>query len=127
MYKSNLFTAAEERVLNRLAEYLQMNTNAIVNPNGSIMTVEDMARNIRMDRSDIRKYLRQLVRKNALGVWKSGYDETYFMNPFLYVKGKIEPWLYERFEEEFGAKAVKSNEGKRFKAGKKLTSLVAAV
>lgn len=107
VYKANLFTAAEERVLHRLADYLQLNTNALVNPNKSPMTVQDMADRIQMNRSDLTRYLRQLVRKNALGIWKSGYDQTYYMNPYLYERGTISPWLFARFNEEMFTKQQK--------------------
>jgi hypothetical protein len=123
VYQYKLFTAAEERVINRLADFLQLNTNAIVNPNGSVMTVEDMARAIHIDRKDLRTYLRILVRKNALGIWKSGYDETYFMNPYLYEKGNVDRWLYARFEDEFSSKQMKEV-GQRMFAGKTKTSLI---
>jgi hypothetical protein len=104
VYKSNIFTPAEERVINRLADYLQLNTNALLNTDNSVMNIEDMARAIVMDRKDTRKYINSLVRKNALGIWKSGFSETYYMNPHLYVRGEIKRWLYSRFDEEVSVK-----------------------
>lgn len=122
--KINYFTPAEERLLNRLSLYLQLNTNAIVNPDNSVMTVEDMARAVNVDRSDIRKYLKQLVQKNALGIFKNGFAETYYINPHLYQKGEIGQLLFAQFNQEYESKVEYIANAKRLRAGKHNTNLI---
>lgn len=123
MYRENVFTAAEERILNRLSAWLQLNTNAIVTAGGDYMCVEQMAKQIGMDKSHMHKTVKLLVKKNALGIWKSGSMEVYYMNPFLYQCGKIEPYLFWLFDREY-FKRCKDEHIQRFRAGKKLTSIL---
>src|SRR5690242_7974797 len=80
--KMDIFTPTEERILNILADYMQLNTNAIVTPGGEYMCVDEMARQTGIDRSNIRKWIKGLIRKNAIGKWVSGNSEGYFINPF---------------------------------------------
>lgn len=124
MAKQSYLTAAEERLLFRLSLYLQLNTNAIVNPDNSTMSVEDMAKETNVDRSNIRKYLKQLVQKNALGIFKNGFTETYYMNPYLFQKGEIEPLLFAQFNQEYESKVKYIEDANRFKAGRTVTTLI---
>ena len=126
VYKHNFFTGAEERVLSRLATYLQLNTNAIVTPGGEYMSIEDMARYLYMDRTHVRRTVKGLIRKNAIGVWRSGDYEIYYINPFLYRKGNVDPYLWLLFDREYHERARKENV-KCFRAGKKYTNLIMAV
>ncbi len=120
------FTTAEEKALNRLSLYLQWNTNAVCRKDGAAMTVDEMANAAGVDRSHFRKTILSLVKKNAIGIWKNGYGEVYYINPYLYEFGTVEQWLFARFEDEFQAKS-KIVECKRFKAGHKSTSLIQIV
>lgn len=121
--RNNLFTTAEEKVLHRLSMFLQLNTNALVSPNGDYMGVERMADETSIDRSHIRKVIKLLMQKNALGMWKAGNFEIYYVNPFLYQMGSVKPYLFNLFDEEFHARGKKENL-KRFMAGKKITSIL---
>jgi len=121
--KNNVFTTAEEKVLHRLSMFLQLNTNAIIAPNGEYMSIERMAEEAHIERSHIRKVVKALIQKNALGIWRSGNYEIYYMNPFLYQMGEIRPYLFNLFDEEFHAKCRRDSL-KRFMAGKKITSIL---
>jgi len=125
--RKDIFTTAEEKTLHRLSMFLQINTNAIVTPNGEYMSIEKMAEETCIERSHIRKVIKLLMKKNALGMWKSGNYEIYYMNPFLYQMGVVKPYLFSLFDEEFHArnrKATKKNTWLQFKAGKKVTSIL---
>ena len=124
--KKNVFTTAEEKTIHRLSMFLQINTNAIVAPNGDYMSIEKMAEETCIERSHIRKVVKELMQKNALGMWKSGNYEIYYMNPFLYQMGLIKPYLFGLFDEEFHARS-KKEAWKQFKAGKKITSILVCV
>mgnify|MGYP001285290898 CR=1 FL=1 len=126
VYEKGLFTAAEERILSRLANYLQLNTNAIVTPGGEYMGIEDMARYLYMDRAHVRRRIKSLIRKNAIGVWRSGDYEIYYINPVLYRCGNVDPYLWLLFDREYHERARKENV-KCFRAGKKYTNLIVAV
>ncbi|MBU7314064.1 hypothetical protein [Paenibacillus oleatilyticus] len=123
--KCNLFTPSEEKTLHRLSMFLQLNTNALVTPNGEYMTIERMADETGIDRSNIRKYVKELMRKNALGKWSSNGREIFYINPFLYQSGDVKPYLFNLFDEEYHERC-KTEHLSRFKAGKKQTSLIAA-
>jgi len=125
--KKDVFTTAEEKTLHRLSMFLQINTNAIVSTTGEYMSIEKMAEETCIERSHIRKVIKTLMKKNALGMWKSGNYEIYYMNPFLYQMGTVKPYLFDLFDEEFHArikKETKKDMWKRFKAGKKITSII---
>lgn len=122
--KKGLFTASEEKTLHRLSMFLQINTNAIVAQNGDYMGVEKMAEETGIDRSNIRKVVKLLIKKNALGTWRSGDYEIYYMNPFLYQMGNVPPYLFNLFDAEFHRKAKTDHNLIKFKAGKKITSIV---
>lgn len=124
VYKKNLFTAAEERVLNRLADFLQLNKNAIVTPGGEYMTIDEMAEHVGLDRSNMRKTIKSLIKKNAIGKWSSGDSESYYINPFLYKCGDIDDLLFRMFDEEAWKKMQAERNLKRFRAGKKTTSII---
>jgi hypothetical protein len=121
--KANLFSTAEERCLFRLSLFLQMNTNALVTPNGEYMTIERMADEAGIHRSNIRGYVKELMRKNAMGKWSSHEREIYYLNPFLYQNGDVPQHLFYLFDEEYHERAKKQHL-ERFKAGKKATSLI---
>lgn len=121
--RKNIFTTAEEKTLHRLSMFLQLNTNAIINPTGDYMNIEDMANETGIDRSNIRKSIKMLMKKNALGMWKSGDREIYYMNPFLFQTGNIKPFLFNLFDEKFHERAKKESL-KKFMAGKKITSII---
>lgn len=125
--RKNFFTLAEERVLNALANYLQMNTNAIVTPGGDYMTIDEMARQTGIDRSNLRKWVKSLIRKNAIGKWVSGQKEAYFINPHLYQKGEVKPFVFYLFDEEAAERVQKESNVVQFRAGKKRTSLLQVV
>jgi hypothetical protein len=125
--KKDIFTTAEEKTLHRLSMFLQINTNAIVSPNGEYMSIEKMAEETGIDRSHIRKVVNLLMTKNALGMWKSGNYEIYYMNPFLYQKGFVKPYLFGMFDErvhERNRKADRKDKWKQVKTGKKVTSII---
>ncbi|MBP1967142.1 replication/maintenance protein RepL [Paenibacillus aceris] len=122
--RSNLFKPAEERVLYHLSHFLQMNTNALVTTHGEYMTVERMADETGIDRSNIRKVVKELMRKNALGRWCSAEREIYYINPFLFQNGDVPAHLFWLFDNEYHER-VKQEHLERFKAGKKRNSLIA--
>jgi len=121
--KFNVFTTAEEKTLHRLSMFLQLNTNAIVAQNGDYMSIERMADETSIERSHIRKVIKLLIQKNALGMWKSGKEEIYYMSPFLYQMGEIKPYLFNLFDAEFHARSRRESL-KKFMAGKKITSIL---
>lgn len=125
VYKQNIFTAAEERILNRLAEFLQLNTNAIVTPGGDYMSIDQMSKQIGMDKSNMHKTMKLLMKKNAVGMWKSGENTIYYMNPFLFQCGDVPEYLFKQFDDEYH-KLKKLEHVERFKAGKKYTSITRA-
>lgn len=122
--KHDVFTTAEEKTLHRLSMYLQLNTNAIVTTSGEYMGIEQMAEETNIDRSNIRKVIKTLMKKNALGMWQSGGREIYYMNPFLYQMGEIPPYLFNLFDEEYHNRSMIEHNLKKFKAGKKVTSII---
>lgn len=122
--KHDVFTTAEEKTLHRLSMYLQLNTNAIVSSKGEYMSIEEMAEQTNIDRSNIRKVVKKLVDKNALGTWKSGGREIYYMNPFLYQMGNVPSYLFNQFDDEFHIKAKILHNAMKFRAGKKITSIL---
>jgi predicted transcriptional regulator len=124
--KKNLFSTAEEKVLHRLSMFLQLNTNAIVTVGGEYMNVEKMADQTGIDRSNIRKVIKSLMKKNSLGMWKSGDREIYYMNPFLYQMGEIPPYLFNLFDDEYHKRCMVEHSIAKFKAGKKVTSIITA-
>ncbi len=124
MNKKNTFTLAEEKTLHRLSMYLQLNTNAIVSSNGEYMNIEKMAEETGIDRSNIRKVVKELVKKNALGMWKSGENEIYYMNPFLFAMGEVPAYLFNMFDAEFHRRCKIDHNLMAFRAGKKVTSIL---
>ena len=124
--KREIFTTAEEKTLHRLAMYLQLNTNAIVTPRGDYMNIERMAEETNIDRSNIRKVIKELIKKNAIGMWKSGDYEIYYMNPFLYEMGNVPPFLFNQFDEEYHRRVQIEHNLFKVKAGKKITSILVA-
>ena len=122
--KRDIFTASEEKTLHRLSMFLQINTNAIVAQNGDYMGIEKMAEETGIDRSNIRKVVKLLIKKNALGTWKSGENEIYYMNPFLYLMGNVPSYLFNLFDAEFHRRCKIDHNLIAFKAGKKVTSIL---
>jgi len=122
--KKDMFTPAEEKALHRLSMFLQINTNAVVAQNGDYMGVEKMAEETGIDRSNIRKVIKLLMKKNALGMWKSGEYEIYYMNPFLYQMGNVPSYLFSLFDAEFHRRCKADHNLIAFKAGKKVTSIL---
>lgn len=123
--EKNVFTAAEERVLHRLAVCLEMNTNAIISLGGGYMSIEDMADAVCLDRSNFRKTIRGLIKKNAIGRFTSGFGDSYYMNPCLYEMGEVGSFLYYQFREEYGKKIQLHPNVIPLKTAKKVTSLIA--
>lgn len=124
MNKKNILTTAEEKIIHRLSMYLQLNTNAIVTPNGEYMNIERIAVEIGVDRHHTRKVVNGLMQKNALGMWKSGSNEIYYMNPFLFQSGEINSYLYSLFDAEYHRQAKANHNIQRLRTGKKVTSIV---
>lgn len=122
--KKQFFTTAEEKTLHRLSLFLQMHTNAIVTPNGEYMTIERMADETEINRVHIRRVIKELMKKNALGRWSSNGRDVYYINPFLYQNGDVPKHLFYLFDEEY-LERCKIENLERFKAGKKPTSLIA--
>jgi len=122
--KRDIFTASEEKTLHRLSMFLQINTNAVVAQNGDYMGIEKMAEETGIDRSNIRKVVKLLIKKNALGTWKSGDNEIYYMNPFLYQMGNVPSYLFSLFDAEFHRRCKIDHNLIAFKAGKKVTSIL---
>jgi hypothetical protein len=107
-YEKKVFTLAEERVINRLAEYLEMNTNAIIKPGGGRVGLDEMAKIVHMDRSNFRKTVQALIKKNAIGKF-----DSYYMNPCLYEMGNVSSLLYHQFREKYDLECGKTTWGKR--------------
>lgn len=122
--RQNIFTPSEEKTLNRLSLFLQLNSNAIVAANGDYMSIEKMADETGIDRSNIRKVVKLLVKKNSLGIWKSGEEEIYYMNPFLYQMGEVPSYLFSLFDSEYHRRCKINHNLMAFKAGKKITSIL---
>ena len=122
--RKNIFTSSEEKTLHRLSMFLQINTNAVVAPNGDYMNIEKMAEEIGIDRSNLRKVIKQLIKNNSLGMWQSGENETYYMNPFLYQMGTPPPYLFNLFDAEHHRRCKINHNLMAFKAGKKVTSIL---
>jgi len=122
--KKDVFTPAEEKTLHRLSMFLQLNTNAVVAPNGDYMGIEQMADETGIDRSNIRKVVKLLMKKNAFGLWKSGDKEIYYMNPFLFQMGEVPAYLFNLFDSEFHRRCKIDHNLMAFKAGKKVTSIL---
>lgn len=98
LVRERAFTQSEHELLNGLQGYLQYRTNAIVH-RGKPMTIRDMAEYLEMDESVVGKNVRSLVRKNALGYWRSGREAKYLMNPELHRKGRVDGAVYRLFEQ----------------------------
>ena len=122
--KKNVYTPSEEKTLHRLSMFLQLNTNAIVSPNGDYMGIEKMADETGIDRSNIRKVVKLLMKNNSLGMWKSGDREIYYMNPFLYQMGEVPGYLFNLFDAEYHRRCKIDHNLMAFKAGKKVTSIL---
>lgn len=122
--KKDVFTSAEEKTLHRLSMFLQLNTNAIVAPNGDYMNIEQMADETGIDRSNIRKVVKLLMKKNSLGQWKSGDKDIYYMNPFLFQMGEVPAYLFNLFDAEFHRRCKIDHNLIALKAGKKVTSIL---
>ena len=121
--KAGLFTTAEEKTLHRLSMFLQMNTNALVTPNGEYMSIERMADETEINRVHIRRVIKELMRKNAIGRWSSNDRDVYYISPFLFQNGDVPQHLFYLFHEEYQERC-KEGYLERFRAGKKPTSLV---
>jgi hypothetical protein len=121
--RSNLFTTAEEKILHRLSLFLQLNTNALCTPTGEYMTIERMADETGVDRTHIRKVIKELMRKNAIGRWSSNERDIYYINPFLYQSGEVPRHLFYLFDEEY-LERTKQMHLERFRYGRKQTSLI---
>jgi hypothetical protein len=126
MKQAKFLTMSEQCAVNYLADQLQFNTNAIVDTKGQYLNIDGMANSLDMDRSNFRKLLKSLMRKNVIGCWKSADYEIYYMNPYLYKNGEIQKFLYNQFDQEYHERS-KHEHVKRFYAGKKQTSLVVAL
>lgn len=94
----HFFTNAEEALINRLSNYLSYE-NAIAY-RGERLSPMQMADVLGMDRGQLSRTLKTLIRKNAIGVWRSGDKLTYYMNPELYQKGGSHPDLRQKFAHE---------------------------
>ncbi len=130
VYEKSVFTSSEERVLNRLAEYLEMNTNAIAKPGGGHMSIDEMAAYVHLDRSHFRRTIRSLMKKNAIGRFTNGFGDTYYMNPWLYEMGEVGELLYHQFREEYVKLKYSYGKGKKvvpLRSGRKYTTLVESV
>ena len=53
-----------------------------------------------IDRGQLSRTLNNLIRKNAIGVWRSGDKMTYYLNPELYQKGGGKEELRKKFAHE---------------------------
>lgn len=120
-----LFTTAEQIMLHQLAAYLKLNTNAIVTTHGDYMSIEGMASVLGVDRSHVRKVIKKLMGKNAIGRWSSNNCDIYYMSPYVYQCGEIQPLLFRMFDDEYEERR-KRDMVKRFIANKKMTSLIQA-
>lgn len=94
----HFFTSGEELLLHRLSNYLSYE-NAIAHK-GERLSPAQMADVLYMDRSQVVRTLKSLIRKNAIGVWVSGDRMTYYMNPELYQKGEGKTDLRQKFAHE---------------------------
>lgn len=99
LVRERVLSPMETVVLAGLATMLEWRTN-VVAVGGRPLTTEEMADRLGMDASNVRKYVRGLVRKNALGYWRSGEKRAYVMNPELYRKGRVDEAVYLLFEQE---------------------------
>ncbi len=89
----------EQVVLQGLSSFVQFRTNALAE-HGRPLTVGEMARALEMDEGNMRKYVKSLLKKNALGKWQSGSHSEYVMNPALYHAGHVDPAITVFFNEQ---------------------------
>ena len=99
MVRMRVLTPIEQMVLQGLSSFVQFRTNAIAD-RGRALTVAEMARALEMDEANMRKYIKALVKKNALGKWTTGQTEEYVMNPALYRAGHVDPAIAMLFSQE---------------------------
>ncbi len=99
MVRMRVLTPVEQMVLQGLSSFVQFRTNAIAD-HGRAMTVAEMARALDMDEANLRRYIKSLVKKNALGKWTSGASDEYVMNPALYRAGHVDPAIDLFFSQE---------------------------
>lgn len=94
-----VFTGLERTVLDKMANYLQWNTNILVDREGQYLTPAAMADLFEMDRSNLHKVLRGLKKKNAIGHWDAANDH-WMINPELFFKGRIDAVTAGMFRRE---------------------------
>jgi len=94
-----VFTRLERDVLDKMANYLQWNTNILVDRSGQYLTPPMMADLFGMDRSNLHKALRGLKKKNAIGHWDAANDH-WMINPDLFFKGHIDAVTAGMFRRE---------------------------
>jgi hypothetical protein len=97
--RMKMLSPIEHMVLQGLSSFVQFRTNALAD-HGHPLTVAEMARTLEMDEANMRRYVRALVKKNALGKWSSGMNEEYVMNPALYRAGHVDPAIVTLFDEQ---------------------------
>ncbi len=94
-----VFSNAECKVLLGLSAYLQFRTNAIADK-GHLMSIGDMAAALNLDAGNMTRYVKALMRKNAIGRWSSGGTDKYVMNPALFESGHVDPAVRKFFQQE---------------------------
>lgn len=83
-----LLTGSQWRLLNMMGHYIQYQTCLLTFSNGVPLTLEHISQIMNMPERTTFRAIEGLVKKKIIGKFKIGHEIKYYMNPFIYMKGK---------------------------------------
>lgn len=94
-------TANEYKVCLRLLEYIEYESGILKYPNnGKIIKTSDIMKITGLSKSTVIRVMKTLVSKRIYGVHKTGKENCYTVNPFIFMKGKyVNKTLYDFYKK----------------------------
>lgn len=102
---SKVLTGQECQFLNYLLQYIRYRSGVLAYSNGKPLTRNDMVEETGLKLCMVDRLLRSLQEKEVIGKHKTGWDISFTINPFIFMKGnKINATLYELYKNTRWAK-----------------------
>lgn len=103
---SENMTANEYKVCLRLLEYIEYESGILKYPNtGKPLSLADIGKITGMSKSTTIRIMKTLAGKRIYGVHKTGKENCYTVNPFIFMKGKyVNKTLYDFYKNSKWAK-----------------------
>lgn len=99
-------TAAEYRVCLTLLKYINYVSGILrYENNGENLNLTDISKITQLSRSTVSRAMKGLISKRIYGVHKTGKENCYTVNPFIFMKGKyVNKTLYDFYKNSKWAK-----------------------